>query len=148
MFVVASAHAQSTAADAQRILKGMSDYLAAQKLIALTFDSDIEIVTKDLQKVQFASSGRILLARPNGLRVSRAGGYSVAELVFDGKLATIYGASNLAYARSVHPARRPTHRRTTDKYGSLLLRRPSSIGCLPGADGGRARREIHWTWCH
>jgi hypothetical protein len=103
LLTIAPAGAQSTAADAQRILKGASDYLAAQKSIALTFDSDIEIVTKDLQKIQFASSGDILLSRPNGLRLHRVGGYSEAELVFDGRLATIYGASIKAYAQADAP---------------------------------------------
>ena len=98
-----SGRAQSTATDAQRILMGMSDYLAAQQSIALTFDSDIEIVTKDLQKIQFASSGNVLLARPGGLRLRRIGGYSEAELVFDGKLATIYGANIMAYAQIEAP---------------------------------------------
>ena len=101
--VSVSAHAQSTATDAQRILKSMSDYLAAQTTIALTFDSDIELVTKDLQKIQFASSGNILLERPNRFRLHRIGGYSEAELVFDGKLATIYGANIQAYAQVEAP---------------------------------------------
>ena len=48
--ISASGRAQSTAIDAQRILMGMSDYLAAQQSIELTFDLDIEIVTKDLRK--------------------------------------------------------------------------------------------------
>ena len=41
--------------DAARILKAMSDYTAGQKSISATFDSDIEVITPDLQKLQFAS---------------------------------------------------------------------------------------------
>jgi hypothetical protein len=88
LFVVASAHAQSTAADAQRILKGMSDYLAAQKLIALTFDSDIEIVTR--------FEGPVCQFREDLTGTAQQAGSTPAllgtELVFDGKLAIIYGA--------------------------------------------------------
>ena len=43
--------------DAAKILKASTDYVAAQKSISATFDSDIEIITPDLQKIQFASFG-------------------------------------------------------------------------------------------
>jgi hypothetical protein len=36
---------QAAGDDAGQILKAMSDYLAAQKTISLTFDSDIEVIT-------------------------------------------------------------------------------------------------------
>jgi len=36
--------------DAPQILKAMSDYLASQKTISATIDSDIEVVTPELQK--------------------------------------------------------------------------------------------------
>jgi hypothetical protein len=43
--------------DAAKILKGMTDYTAAQKSISATFDSDIEVITPGQQKIQFTSSG-------------------------------------------------------------------------------------------
>jgi hypothetical protein len=43
--------------DARAVLKPMSDYVSAQKSIAATFNSDIEVITPDLQKIQFDSSG-------------------------------------------------------------------------------------------
>ena len=42
--------------DAMAILKAMSDYIDAQQSIALLFNSDIEVITPELQKLQFASS--------------------------------------------------------------------------------------------
>jgi hypothetical protein len=43
----------------------MSDYLARQKTISLSFDADIEVITPEIQKIQFASSGQVLLSRPS-----------------------------------------------------------------------------------
>ncbi|HWJ18375.1 MAG TPA: DUF2092 domain-containing protein, partial [Geobacterales bacterium] len=60
--------------DAMAILKAMSDYIDAQQSIALLFDSDIEVITPELQKLQFTSSGQVLLDRPNKLHVTRHGG--------------------------------------------------------------------------
>jgi hypothetical protein len=47
---------------------------STQKSIAATFDSDIEIITPDLQKIQFTSSKKIKLNRPDKLRIRRTGG--------------------------------------------------------------------------
>jgi hypothetical protein len=85
--------------DARNILKAMSDYVGTQKVISATFDSDIEVITPDLQKVQFTSSGQLTLARPDKLRASRIGGYSDVELIFDGKTATLFGKNINAFAQ-------------------------------------------------
>jgi len=84
--------------DAMAILKSMSDYIDAQQSIALLFDSDIEILTPQLQKLQFASSGQALLDRPNRLQVTRHGGYADVDVYFDGKQVTIYGNNINAFA--------------------------------------------------
>jgi hypothetical protein len=83
--------------EAARILKTSTDYVAAQKSISATFDSDIEVITPDLQKIQFASSGQIKLNRPDKLRIKRTGGYVDAEMIYDGKTLTIYGDNAKAY---------------------------------------------------
>ena len=57
---VSSARAQN-GDDARAILKAMSDYVSGQKSIAATFNADIEVITPDLQKIQFDSSGQLLL---------------------------------------------------------------------------------------
>jgi hypothetical protein len=81
--VMGSARAEGD--DATKILKTMSDYMASQKSINVNYDTDVEVITGDLQKIQFTSSGHVLMVRPDKLRVSRVGGYSDVELVFDGK---------------------------------------------------------------
>src|SRR5258708_408129 len=68
--------------DAARILKAMADYTAGQKSISATFDSDIEVITPELQKLQFTSSGQMRLDRPDKLRIKRAGGFTGRGIVF------------------------------------------------------------------
>ena len=80
---VPRAHAQTD--DAARILKAMAEFIASQTNISITFDADIEVITPDLQKIQFTNSGTALLSRPDKLRASRTGGYSAVEIVYDGK---------------------------------------------------------------
>ena len=94
-------HAQ--AQDASKVLKAMSDYLTGQNTISMTFDSDIEVITSELQKIQFTSSGQVMLNRPDKLRASRTGGYADVELVFDGKTATVFGKHLNAFAQADAP---------------------------------------------
>ena len=51
--------ARADEAQAKSLLKGMSDYLAAQKAISFDYDSNLEIVTTQQQKVGLASSGTL-----------------------------------------------------------------------------------------
>jgi hypothetical protein len=114
------AHAQ----DAGKILKLMSDYVTGQKTISMTFDSDIEVITPELQKIQFTSSGQVLLNRPDKLRATRTGGYSDVELVFDGKAATVLGKNVNAFAQVDAPG-------SVDQLIDRLRERKVAI---PGAD--------------
>ncbi len=85
--------------DAFLILKAMSEYVAGQKTIELTFDSDIEVITPELEKIQFTNSGEALLSRPDKLRAHRVGGYSEVELYFDGTTVGINGKSVNGYVQ-------------------------------------------------
>lgn len=85
--------------DATQILKRMTDYVAAQQTISAAFDTDIEVITTDLQKIQFANSGQLQLSRPNQLRASRIGGYADVELIFDGTTISIFGRHLNQYAQ-------------------------------------------------
>ena len=44
--------------DARQILKAMTGYVTSQNIILATYDTDIEVITNDLQKIQFVSSGQ------------------------------------------------------------------------------------------
>src|SRR5256714_2123291 len=97
---IAFAAQSARADDAAKFLKAMTDYTAAQKSISATFDSDIEVVTPELEKIQFTSSGKLQLTRPDKLRISRTGGYTDVQLVYDGKTVSIYGNNARAYAQA------------------------------------------------
>ena len=49
---------------AKSLLKDMSDYLAVQKAISFDYDSNLEIVSTQQQKIGLASSGTLTLNRP------------------------------------------------------------------------------------
>src|SRR5271165_2904534 len=86
--------------DANAILKAMSDYVTSQKSITAAFNTDIEAVTSDLQKIQFASSGVMQLVRPDKIHVSRTGGYTDVELFFDGKTFAVENKKDNTYAET------------------------------------------------
>ena len=86
--------------DPAKLLKAMTDYTAAQKSISATFDSDVEVVTPELEKIQFTSSGKLQLSRPDKLRISRTGGYTDVDFIYDGKTASIYGNNAKAYIQA------------------------------------------------
>ncbi len=83
--------AQADEADAKKLLKSMSDYLAAQKAISFDFDAILEVLTKDDQKLALASSGTTILERPGKIRATRAGGHADIEMLFDGETLTLFG---------------------------------------------------------
>jgi hypothetical protein len=91
--------ARADEAAAKSLLKAMSDYLAAQKAISFSYDSNLEIVTKDKQKLALASSGTVILDRPDKARVTRHGGFADIEAVFDGKTLTLLGKNTNLYAQ-------------------------------------------------
>jgi len=91
--------AEAAGDDANQILKSMSDYLATQKAISAAFDSALEVMTPQGEKIQFNSSGTLLLQRPNEIRLTRTGGYADVELLLDGKTATLYGKNLNSYVQ-------------------------------------------------
>src|SRR5271169_6740308 len=117
--------AQAQDQDATKILKAMSDYVSSQKVISTTYDTDIEVITSDLQKIQFASSGQMLLSRPDKIRASRIGGYADVELVFDGKTLSVLGKNLKVFAQTD----------TTGSIDQLVAGLRNEFGmAIPGAD--------------
>jgi hypothetical protein len=92
-----------TVQNAKARLKAMSDYLAAQKAISLGYDSVFEVVTKESQKLQLATSGTIVLNRPDKIRTTRKSGFADTEMVFDGKTLSILGKGQNAYVQAQVP---------------------------------------------
>jgi hypothetical protein len=118
------ANDQSTQ-NAKALLKAMSDYLASQKNISLSYDSVFEVVTDQKQKLQVATSGTVDLSRPDKLRTTRKSGFSDTETVFDGKTLSIYGKGKNAYVQAEVPG-------TVDNLIDQL--RDKFHRQLPGAD--------------
>jgi len=90
-------------ANARSLLKAMSDYLAAQRAISFDYDTNLEIVSTQQQKVALASSGTLTLNRPDKLRATRTGGFANIEMVFDGKTLTLLGKNANLYAQVEAP---------------------------------------------
>ena len=86
-------------AEAKKLLKAMSDYLAGLKAISFAYDTNLEVVTKEHQKLLFASSNKIEMSRPDKIRVTRHGGFADVELTFDGKTLTLLNKDNNLYAQ-------------------------------------------------
>jgi hypothetical protein len=101
--VLGASLAQAQGDDARAILKAMSEYVAAQKSVSLAYDSDIEVVTPELQKIQFTSSGQMQFNRPDKVHATRTGGYSDVEFFFDGRTFTVYGKNLKAFAQAQSP---------------------------------------------
>ena len=91
--------ARADEADAKRILKAMSDYMAAQKSISFGFDATLEVVTKDHQKLALVSSGTIALNRPDKIRATRSGGFADVEMLFDANTLTLLGKNMNLYVQ-------------------------------------------------
>ena len=86
-------------ADAKKILKAMSDHMAAQESLSYEFDATLEVVTNDDQKLALASSGKATLSRPNKIHVTRSCGFADVETYFDGKTLTLLGKNHNLYTQ-------------------------------------------------
>lgn len=89
--------------DARALLKAMSDYMGAQQAVSFAYDSSLAVVTSDLQKIEFASSGTVSLARPDKIRITRTGGFADVEVVFDGQQLSILGKNLGKYVQVPAP---------------------------------------------
>jgi hypothetical protein len=114
-----------SAQNAKALVKAMSDYLAAQKAISLSYDTVFEVVTKEKQKLQVATSGTAVLERPDKIRTTRKSGFSDTVMVFDGKTLSFLGTGQNAYIQTEAPGTIDT---VIDQLRDKFHRQ------LPGAD--------------
>lgn len=132
--------ANADEADAKRLVKAMSDYLAAQKAISFAYDTNLEVVTPEHQKILLASSGKIELGRPDKIRVTRSGGFANVELTFDGKTVTLLGKDANLYAQAEVPG---TIDHLIDELRDKLHRPvPGADLLLPDADSELMRDVV------
>lgn len=117
--------ARADEAFAKTRLKAMSDYMGAQKAVSFDYDSTLEVVSTDNQKVGLASSGKMTLNRPDKLHGTRTGGFADIDYAFDGKTLTFLGKNANAYAQVEAPG-------TIDQLIDVL--RDKYHRPVPGAD--------------
>jgi hypothetical protein len=84
---------------AMAVLKRMADFLSQQKSFSVTIDTNFDTVQNDGQKIEFGEIRKMVLVRPDQLRVDatkRDG--SKSELIFNGKEIALYFAKENVYA--------------------------------------------------
>ncbi|WP_455273464.1 DUF2092 domain-containing protein [Rhizobium herbae] len=86
-------------AEAKKLLKAMTDYLAAQKALSFAYDANLQVVTNTDQKLGLASSGTVILSRPDKVHTTRTGGFVDTEALFDGKTLTLLGKNLNKYTQ-------------------------------------------------
>jgi len=64
---------------------------------------NLELVSTQQQKIALASSGSLILNRPDKVHLTRTGGFANAEMVFDGKTLTLLGKNTNLYAQVEAP---------------------------------------------
>jgi hypothetical protein len=145
--VAVPTRAKAQGSDAKILLKKMSEYVSSQKTIEFTFDSDIEIITPQLEKIQFTNSGEALLSRPDKLRAHRVGGYADVALYFDGKSAGIFGEHINGYAQFEVPGD-VDHLIETLRagHGVALPRRCRECDVLKACQGGCPKHRFAKTY--
>lgn len=96
-----AAEAPDIEPEALSVLKGMADYLAASGEFAYHAESSYDVVQESGAKIEFGASRKVLVARPNRLRMEaqrRDGVRSI--LVFDSKEMWVYAPGENAYAKA------------------------------------------------
>ena len=89
--VAVSLPSQAEESDAKALFKAMSDYVSGQQEISFSYDANLEIVTGDMMKVGFASSGTVAKVRPDKIRLTRTGGFADMEMAYDGQMLSVLG---------------------------------------------------------
>jgi hypothetical protein len=96
--VITPASADET--NAKHIFKAMSEYMVSQQTFSFTFDATLELITSDLQKVDFASSGSVMVDRPDKIDLTRTGGFANSLLIYDGKTLMILDKNRNVFAKT------------------------------------------------
>jgi hypothetical protein len=93
-----------SAQQAMAVAKRMADFLSQLQRFSVTADIGFDAVQDDGQKIEFGETRKILVDRPNRLRVEetkRDG--STSELIYDGNSIMLYYAQDNVYAVTDKP---------------------------------------------
>ncbi len=89
---------------AMAVLKGMADFLSQAQRFSVTMDMGFDTVQDNGQKIEFGETRKILLSRPDRLRIDttkRDG--TEDEVIFDGKDITVFNPKENVYATEAKP---------------------------------------------
>src|SRR5512139_3435009 len=101
--LAAQAQSAGIAPEAKQILKASTDFLANQQKFTADTRNTLEIVLKSGQKIEFNSTGRQSIQRPNKLRAERTGDLVEQVFVYDGKSLTLSNPQEKIYAQVPTP---------------------------------------------
>lgn len=85
--------------NARKMVQAMSDYMAAQETLTFDYNSTLEVVTNEGQKLGLASSGSVMMERPDKLRITRHGGFADVEVTYDGQKLSLLGKTQNIFAQ-------------------------------------------------
>jgi len=101
--VAAQAQSAGIAPEAKQILKASTDFLASQQRFSTNTRNTLEVVLKSGQKIEFNSTGRQSVQRPNKLRSERTGDIASQLVVYDGKSLAVSNPQDNVYSQVAAP---------------------------------------------
>jgi len=101
---LAAADQPSIEAEADSLLKKMSDYLAALDGFTILAESTQEELLDSGQKLMFTLQSQMTVKRPNKFHASRKGMIRDQEIIYDGKHLVLHGKTVKLFARVPAPA--------------------------------------------
>jgi hypothetical protein len=106
------------AAEADKTLKAMSEYMGALPSFFVKYDIESEIISTAGEKLQFSSSGQLVVRRPDRTHVVRDTGFSSGQLFIDGRTVSILSPTKNAYLQFEGPGTiEETMDSLRDEYG-------------------------------
>ena len=93
----------SVEAKADTVLRAMTTYMAGLKQFSARTENTIEVVTYDLQKIQFVAPATLTVSRPDKLMAERQGDIAEQSFFYDGKTLTLYNPDTQNYATAPAP---------------------------------------------
>jgi hypothetical protein len=91
-------------AEAKDILMRMAEFLAGSPRFSVNLRDNYDVVQESGQKIEFGETRRIIVSRPNGLRVEVEHSNGEKHLVlYDGKAITVFSPAQNVYAQTAKP---------------------------------------------
>lgn len=84
--------------DSERILKAMSEFIAATPAFTVRTESSLEVVTRDGEKLQFLTPVSASVRRPDRLVTQREGDLADQRFYYNGKSLTLFNPAQNVYA--------------------------------------------------